>query len=756
VTFLSGAALAWVAALLSAGPAWGAGEEKLPAKKHLTFQVSVLPSDPFSEANRVDKKGSGPVAIPRGETFYLQIEGTPAPGWHTYPLTKRAPKQEESQLCTLSVEGGEFVRPLSPVQESPSQWKSYPTTNEILLEHDGPFTWRQEMYLLPNAPVGKALELSVKIHALVCEKKCIQEDYTLEVPPVQVADNPDKTELAGVSARLKDRPAGPEVVPLPPELSPTPSSPANTQGPQQGSSLAGLLLAAAGAALLMLVTPCVFPMIPITVSFFLKQSEKEHNALLTAGVYALTIVVVLSTAVVVLGGLVVALANDVWVNLGLGLVLVFFALSLFGMFELELPIMFAAGGLGLLVITLVRLVTHDWSAPWSERGPALLVDGLLAVMAGILWGLYQSGLVDRLSTFTSAREGQGAVGAFFMALTFTITSFTCTGPFLGPILVSAKELQITPTQLILAAVVYSSVFAAPFFLLALFPRLLRSLPRSGGWLNVVKVVMGFLELGAALKFLGNTDIGLFPGHPILFNYDTVLCAWVALSVACGLYLLGVFRLPHDTPLENLSVPRMLLACLFLGLALYMTPVLWRSKPLGIVGEGLVAFLPLDTAEPASGGGKSQGQHLRWERDYQTAWEQAVKEDKLIFIDFTGVNCTNCRDNENRVFTQARVREELEKYVRVQLYNDSVPKEGLSPAQAKAEAQRNLALQSATFGDASTPLYVIFRPAKDKPIEDGKFKGTTMGKLGGNIPNGQVTAFVEFLKAPIAGQVARAR
>src|SRR5262249_23378265 len=162
--------------------------------------------------------------------------------------------------------------------------------------------------------------------------------------------------------------------------------------------------------------------------------------------------------------------------------------------------------------------------------------------------------------FTSAREGQGGyVGAVFMALTFTITSFTCTGPFLGAMLGGVGALRPPFGHVVLASLVYSITFAAPFFLLALFPSLLKALPKSGGWLNSIKVTMGFIELALAMKFLGNADVSWNPGNPRLFTYDTVLCAWIALSFACGLYLIGVFRLPHDEPVDHIGVLRLLFA-----------------------------------------------------------------------------------------------------------------------------------------------------------------------------------------------------
>src|SRR5262249_52866292 len=154
------------------------------------------------------------------------------------------------------------------------------------------------------------------------------------------------------------------------------------------------------------------------------------------------------------------------------------------------------------------------------------------------------------------------------------------------------------------------------------------------------------------------------------NYDTVLSAWIALAVGCGLYLLGVFRLPHDSPVEHLGVPRMVLAAVFLGLAVYMTPALWRENPSGLLGDVLMSCLPYAT--------NPKGE-LVWYKDYQEAWEKAKREKKLIFIDFTGQNCTNCRLNENRVFPRAEVRDQLKNYVLVKLFTDSVPKNGLTAA-----------------------------------------------------------------------------
>jgi thiol:disulfide interchange protein DsbD len=639
----------------------------------------------------------------RGEIFTLVITGALKPGYHTYPMTERSadPAQQESGLSQLIYKDKTGLQPLWPIQESPpSEWVSYPKGLGVFLEHKHDFIWSQDILVLPDAKPGSH-KLSFAIKLQVCdEKSCRNGEHTFEVP-FTIADTP----AVALSADLQKR----QQTPQPPILvRPVPNnlkveeiarSPGAAPPPAKAdTSLLGLLFTTMGAAIAMLFTPCVFPMIPITVSFFLKQSEKKHhNAILTATVYSVTIIVVLALAVLILGKLIVDLANSPWMNLALGAVLVFFALRLFGMYELELP--------------------------------------------------------HFLSSFTASRESKGGyMGAIFMALTFTITSFTCTGPFLGPLLVATKEMQLSLDRLILAAFVYSATFAAPFFLLALFPTLLKTLPKSGGWLNSVKVVMGVLELAMAFKFLGNMDASLHPGAPVLFTYETVFASWIALSVACGLYLLGVFRLPHDTPVDSIGVPRFLLATLFLGLALYMTPALWHKTPQGVLGQFLVSFAPLDS-EPAGLADQTSGsQKLAWYLDYDQARAEALKENKLLFIDFTGVNCQNCRANELGVFPQPAVKEELKKFVRVQLYTDIVPRPGMSKADAESEAKRNSTWQAATFVDGSTPLYVIFKPDGGALEKDGKLHGVELGRTAGFIDD--VPAFLNMLKSAQNQQVAQ--
>jgi thiol:disulfide interchange protein DsbD len=666
----------------------GAAQRDDPTTKTLaeliTFKVAITPSE----------------AKP-GEVVKLTITGKPKDGYHAYPITQRAPNQLASQLTTLHFEANSALRPLWPVTETKPVFHKE-ADGEVYLEHRGEFSWSQDVLVSPDAKPGSHT-LGLRIRLMVCDdNRCVGPGfYPLLEAKVEVNEGQAVALAGDVQRRLAAKPPAIQEVPLPANASapgrakgvPTrPVPPGTSTSTRDGGGLWGLLVSAFVGAFLMLLTPCVFPMIPITVNFFLKQSEKEHhNALVMASIYAGTIIFLLALVMILLGKVVVQLANDPWFNLLLGGALMFFALSLFGMYEIELP--------------------------------------------------------SGLARFTSAREGQGGyLGTVFMALTFTITSFTCTGPFLGALLGGVAGIRPPFGHLVLAALVYSATFAAPFFVLALFPSMLRKLPKSGGWLNAVKVTMGFLEVGAALKFLANTDLAWNPGNPRIFSYDAVLCAWIALSFACGLYLIGAFRLPHDDPAEHIGVLRMIFATIFFGLAVYMTPALRRETPQGFVGEGLVAFLPpsFDSSPAGSSNGGAKTSQLTWYQDYQEAWEEAKRQNKLIFIDFTGQNCTNCRANEKNVFPKPAVRDQLAKYVGVQLYTDSVPNSQLSPAEAKAQADRNSEWRDA-IGNATLPYYVVFDPDRNAPFDNGKLKGQVLGSRDGLIRD--IPDFLRFLEEP---------
>jgi thiol:disulfide interchange protein DsbD len=342
-------------------------------------------------------------------------------------------------------------------------------------------------------------------------------------------------------------------------------------------------------------------------------------------------------------------------------------------------------------------------------------------------------------------------------LTFTIVSFTCVAPFLGGFGGMAASGQFSTWELILGALAFSGTFAAPFFMLALFPSLLKKLPKSGGWLNSVKVVMGFLELAAALKFFRAGEL-IYRQEAELFTYDLVLGMWVALSVLCGLYLLNLFRLGHDEPHESVSVPRFLSGFLFISLGLYLLPALFvygsdgeRQRPRGSIYAWVDSFL---LPEPRD----ASAQGLAWSGNLKRAIEEAraAGGDQYVFVDFTGETCTNCKLNEKEVFGKKEIEELFKPFKLVQLYTDKVPDKFYSTAMRSrfrdtakqvADAKANLWFQGQAFGTEQLPLYAILKPTADGSIE------VVATYDEGKINN--VGAFAEFLKKPFAGDAARA-
>jgi thiol:disulfide interchange protein DsbD len=665
-------------------PRMGTNSERLPKLVNLSFKVE--PAEGKAEPGK-------PVQVRPGQLVRVTITGTPLKAEnpkagmnYTYPILPKegVPPIKMTRLEYLQPEGGKLVA-LPPVAESPPQEKK-DLDGKPFYAHTKPFTWSQDVLVAPDAGPGPQ-PLYVVVRMMVCnESTCT--DPAIVYPPFQTT-----IEVTGDAVKLNDglqkrldeaqRLAAKQKDDVPPDIKP-PSD-------RKEGDLGHLLFGAFIGAFLMLLTPCVFPMIPITVNFFIKQSEREHHRpLVMASVYSGTIVVLLTVVMISLGSVVIALATNAWFNLFMGALLVFFALSLFGMFELQLP--------------------------------------------------------AALARFTSAREGQGGyVGAFFMALTFTITSFTCTGPFLGLMMGGIASVQPPLHYLLLAALVYSITFSAPFFVLALFPSVLKKLPKSGSWMNAIKVTMAFVEVAAALKFLSRADVDWNPGNPLLFNYDTVLCAWIILAVAAGLYLFGLYRLPHDHDgAEHVGVVRMMFAVGFLGLAVYMTPALFGVKPAGVVGENLMAFLPQSFRTVSD-----RGEELEWHLQYEDAWAEAVAKNVPILVDFTGVSCENCRYNEQNIFPDKRVRKLMKGFARAQLYVDVVPDRNISRAEAKKLAEE-YAIMRDYLGNPTNPSYYLIWPdrksayttVKDKHGNDIK---VINGKVLASYLDGKVVDVKDFIK-----------
>lgn len=419
-------------------------------------------------------------------------------------------------------------------------------------------------------------------------------------------------------------------------------------GQERNGSLWSFIWLAITFGALSLLTPCVFPMVPITVSYFTNHAAgSRSSAVRDAVIYAFGIILTftaLGVALAVLFGAagINRFAANPYVNLLITAIFLGFAMSLFGAYNMQVP----------------------------------------------------SSVLTKLDAVSRNKESSRIIGLLLMGLTFSLTSFTCTAPFVGTVLVRAAQGEwMFP---IVGMLAFSTVFALPFFILALAPQLVAQLPKSGGWLNAVKVVMGLVEIAAAMKFLSNVDLVWRWG---IFTREVVLASWVAVALLIAVYLLGKFQLSHDTPTERIGALRLMLALVSLAVCFYLLTGLF-GRSLG----DLESFLP-PAAENSSAMVTSgrlvamsrPGDGLSWiTNDYQAALNEARAAKKPVFVDFTGYTCTNCRWMEANMFTRTPVRDELAKYVRVRLYTDGEgqPFEGFQQ------------MQQDRFGTVALPLYAV--------------------------------------------------
>jgi thiol:disulfide interchange protein DsbD len=295
--------------------------------------------------------------------------------------------------------------------------------------------------------------------------------------------------------------------------------------------------------------------------------------------------------------------------------------------------------------------------------------------------------MNRLDGLARGREAGGVAGALLMGFTFTLTSFTCTAPFVGSLLVmTAQGNWRWPLTGMLA---YSTVFAIPFFVLALAPQLISRLPRAGGWMNSVKVVMGFLEIAAAMKFLSNADLVWRWG---IFTRQTVLAVWIAVGILAVFYVLGYFRLSHDSPVQSIGFVRLMAAAVFLTTTIALVPGLF-GRPLG----ELDSFLPPTPAESTTQAAENEPRWIL--NDLEGARRQAIQEKRMVFVDFTGYTCTNCRWMEANMFPRPEIRDELKRMVTVRLYTDG----------SGSVCSMQQKMQQRQFRTVALPLYVILKP-----------------------------------------------
>jgi thiol:disulfide interchange protein len=616
-----------------------------------------------SQENAVTWSASCPVGgVHQGQKFTAKVSARINPGWHIYSITQ-APGGPIPTAITLPGKqpftlGGFVIGPLPHSGYDPN-FQLQTDTYEKTVSFKVP--------LMPaNTVQSGTNSVAIDVRFQACNESICLPPKTVHLrAPVKIVAG---AKAAAGTAQKTAPVAGPASVSFPASTSAAESTagvsssvaPERTAGASpakkvepftvpRSQSLGSFIWLAAVMGALSLLTPCVFPMIPITVSYFTSHaSGNRKSAVFTAIIYALGIVLTFTAlgmllAVIFGAGGVNQLAANPWVNLLITAIFLGFAFSLFGAYFIQVP-------------------------------PSLM---------------------DKMDFLTRSKEGGQVIGALLMGFTFTLTSFTCTSPFVGTLLVlTAQGNWRWPLAGMLA---FSTVFAIPFFVLALAPQLMSRLPKAGGWMVSVKAVMGFLEIAAAMKFLSNADL---VWHWGIFTRQVVLAVWIGIGVLTVLYVLGYFRMEHDSPIESIGAARLTVCIVFLAVTVWLVPGLFGRQ----LGE-LESFLPAEvgssvsppTTSPAS---SANLQHeAGWIlNDYNEAMQQAKQENKLVFVDFTGYTCTNCRWMEANMFPRPEVAKEINKFVCVRLYTDG-------DGELYEHYQK---MQQEKFGTVALPLYAILR------------------------------------------------
>ena len=555
--------------------------------------------------------------------FNLVMEAKIEDDWHVYSQFTPENGPLPAEFKFKDAKGNYEL--IGKVKESPykKQYNDVFEVDEYYFEKKATFTQKIKI-TNPNFTTLKA-----SVDYQVCKEVCINQDniFTFQLPKVTIAETVATPEGADTISVDTARVAAQE------STSTKAATPVNSKPEEQKGLLTIFFLAFLGG-LAALLTPCVFPMIPMTVSFFTKHSGTRQKGIANAIFYGVSIILIY----VVLGLIIVgvfgaealnALSTGVAFNIIFFIILVFFAFSFLGAFEIMLP------------------------NSWANK-------------------------VDRQA------GKSGVVAIFFMALALAIVSFSCTGPIVGTLLVeSASKGGIAP---IVGMLGFSSAIALPFMLFALFPTWLNSLPKSGGWMNSVKVSLGFLELAFAFKFLSNADLVL---QLHLLEREVFLAIWIAIFGAWALYLFGKITLPHDSPSTHISVGRLSLALLVLSFTVYMIPGLFGA-PLKLISafpppqtysESPRGFLgtAVETSKSDLPDGAKVGEHgIITFTDYDKGLAYAKEVNKPVMLDFTGFACVNCRKMEINVWSDEKVLSVLKNdVVLISLYVDDkreLPKE----------------------------------------------------------------------------------
>jgi thiol:disulfide interchange protein len=573
--------------------------------------------------------------------------------WHLY--SQYNPAGASQPLEVIIPEGKTGYNLIGKATESKTQ-KEY---SEI---------WeKEEIFFADTAIITQRLAVTDKnttavtleIYGQVCKQACIQIEASFSFSlngkklkeQVVILDNKSKTLTAKLQLDLKNT---------------TLLETATKTEDASGSSLFNVFLLGFVGGLLALLTPCVFPMIPLTVSFFTKQSQSKSKGIFNAILYGVFIVIIymlLSVPFHLIDGLDPSILNtistNIWLNLFFFVILVFFSLSFFGFYEITLP------------------------SSWGTKMDA-------------------------------ASDVGGFVGIFFMALTLAIVSFSCTGPILGSLLAGSLGTVGNPAfQLSAGMTGFGLALALPFALFALFPNLLNSLPKSGGWLNTTKVVLGFLELAFALKFLSNSDL---VGHWDLLKREVFIGLWIVIFSGLALYLFGKIKFPHDAVLKKISFFSVSFGVLVFAFVIYLIPGTFKNPTWNL--NALSGFPPpqfYSIYEQAS----DCPLGLDCYKDFDEGLQAAKDANKPILLDFTGWACVNCRKMEENVWSDPAIYNLLkEEYILISLYVDDNEKELPKAARFDFKKANGKIKKIKTYGDkwstfqilnfknASQPYYVL--------------------------------------------------
>ncbi len=610
------AAFTWTAALAQEAPEEGA----------VTWTARLEPAD-----------------VRIGEAAQIIVEAKIIDGWRIYAPVNWKPVFG----VQVNLPDGSPFSPAGEIIEAPGFWKEDKAFGQWVKQYKGAVA-----LALPVRLDKEATEAVVQITSQACDDRVCEDPRDFEVPITigftAGAARPDRTEP---SSEIPAQPEGaliptaaeserPEAAYPPAAEEPTGEATDETaqrinDAEKQGPLAYMLFAFLAGIAAL--ATPCVWPMIPITVSFFSKKEGKE--GIQAAGLYSLGIIGTFTGIGVGVSAIFGAtgvqdLAANPWLNGFLAILFIVLALNLFGVFEITVP----------------------------------------------------SGVINKIQ---SGQKKGGWIAPLLMGLAFSLTSFTCTVPFAGTVLAAAAQGDyLYPTLGMLA---FSVAFALPFFLLALFPQAMKKMPRSGSWLQTTKIFLGFIELMAAMKFISNIDLVFGWG---IVTFEVFTATWVTLLTLAGLHLLGAFTLPTElNPGKPSWIRRGIGAVTMVGVVFLLLGL--RGGSLG----SLVAFFPPQPYPGMADTGSAGVGGIAWKHTLDEGLEAAQAEDKLLFVNFTGVTCVNCRQMEQNVFPKDNVKPLIEAMVPVELYTD----------RGTEEDKANGKLRQELTQVATNPVYVVLTP-----------------------------------------------